>query len=286
MALIKCPNCKREISDTTKKCIHYKTKIKIDNNNLKINYRLFIPISIIILFFIVSFIAYKIDNNKIHYNDKKQDTGKVQTNDENNLNKNQESTNSTDNIDNNYNLNSEKEENNTTNNNSSSNNNSNSNNNNISSNNNASNNNNNNSNTSSKITIDATENKNCPSGYTYQNGSIYADAPCKKTDIIYGTLTYSCSGSMVLVGDKCEMTYTSTPYNGKCYGTGYVLNGDICEKKEQFDAMISGLQCPAGYSKYVSDKKDIRCYKTEYVKQNITYSCPSGYTLNGNKCEK
>ena len=38
--------------------------------------------------------------------------------------------------------------------------------------------------------------------------------------------------------------------------------------------------------KYVIDKKDTRCYKSEFVKQDITYSCPSGYTLNGNKCEK
>lgn len=288
MALIKCPKCNKEISDTTKKCIHCKTKIKSNNNTLKINYKLVIPISIIVLFLTISFIAYKIDDNKIHYNDKKQDIEEVQTNDENNLNNKQENTNSTDNIDNNSNSNSEKEENknNTTSNNSSTDNNTNSNNNSTSTNTNTSTNNtNNNSNTTNKIIIDATENKSCPNGYTYQDGSIYADAPCKKTDITYGTLTYSCSGSMVLIGDKCEMTYTSTPYNGECNGTGYVLNGDICEKKELFDAMISGLQCPSGYSKYVSDKNDIRCYKTEYVKQNITYSCPSGYTLNGTKCE-
>ena len=39
MALIKCPKCKHEISDTTKKCIHCKTKIKSNNNALKINYK-------------------------------------------------------------------------------------------------------------------------------------------------------------------------------------------------------------------------------------------------------
>jgi len=287
MALIKCPKCNKEISDTTKKCIHCKTKIKSTNNTLKINYKIVIPTSIIILFLIVSFIAYKIDDNKIHYNDKKQDIEEVQTNDENNSNNEQENTSSADNIDNNYNSNIEKEENKntTTNNINGTNNNTTSNNNNTSTNNNTTNNSNDNS-SNNKIVIDATENKSCPTGYTYQDGLIYTDAPCKKTDITYGTLTYSCSGSMVLIGDKCEMTYTSTPYNGECYGTGYVLNGDICEKKEQFDAMISGLQCPTGYSKYVSDKNDTRCYKTEYVKQNITYSCPSGYTLNGDKCEK
>lgn len=286
MALIKCPKCNKEISDTTKKCIHCKTKIKSHNNTLKINYKLVIPISIIVLFLIVGFIAYKIDDNKIHYNDKKQNIEEIQTNDKNDLNNNQEdSNNNSDIVENNSNSDNEKEENKSTtkNNNSSTNNNTTSNNNNTSTNSNTSS--DNNSNTNNKIVIDATENKSCPSGYTYQDGSIFADKPCKKTDITYGTLTYSCSGSMVLVGDKCEMTYTSTPYNGECYGTGYVLNGDICEKKEQFDAMISGLQCPTGYSKYVSDKNDVRCYKTEYVKQNITYSCPSGYTLNGTKCE-
>lgn len=288
MALIKCPKCNKEISDTTKKCIHCKTKIKSNNNTLKINYKLVIPISTIILFLIVSFIAYKIDDNKIHYNDKKQDIEEVQTNDENNLNNNQEDSNNNSGvIENNSSLDNEKEENKntTTNNNSSTNNNTTSNNNNTSTNNNTSNNSNDNS-SNNKIVIDATENKSCPSGYTYQDGAIYSDAPCKKIDITYGMLTYSCSGSMVLIGDKCEMTFTSTPYNGKCYGTGYVLNGDICEKKEQFDAMISGLQCPIGYSKYVIDKNDTRCYKSNFVKQNISYSCPSGYTLNGNKCEK
>lgn len=284
MALIKCPKCNKEISDTTKKCIHCKTKIKSHNNTLKINYKLVIPISIIVLFLIVGFIAYKIDDNKIHYNDKKQDIEEVQTNDKNDLNNNQEDSNNSDIIENNSNSDNEKEENkNNTTTNNSTNNNTTSNNNNTSTNNSTSNNSNNNL-SNNKIIIDATENKSCPSGYTYQDGSLYADAPCKKTDITYGTLTYSCSGSMVLIGDKCEMTYTSKPYNGECNGTGYVLNGDICEKKEQFDAMISGLQCPTGYSKYVSDKNDVRCYKTEYVKQDITYSCPSGYTLNGTKC--
>lgn len=288
MALIKCPKCKHEISDTTKKCIHCKTKIKSNNNALKINYKLVIPISIISLFLIISFIAYKIDDNKIHYNDKKQNIEEVQTNDENNLNNNQEdSNNNSDIVENNSNSDNEKEENKgtTTNNNSSTNNNANSNNNNISNNNNTSS--NNNSNTNNKIIIDATENKNCPSGYTYEDGSIYADAPCKKTDITNGTLIYSCPGDyMVLVGDKCEMTFTEKPYNGNCYGTGYVLNGDVCEKKELLNAMLSGLQCPSGYKKYVIDKKDTRCYKSEFVKQDITYSCPSGYTLNGNKCVK
>ena len=90
MALIKCPKCKHEISDTTKKCIHCKTKVKSNNNTLKINYKLVIPISIISLFLIISFIVYKIDDNKIHYNDKKQNIEEVKTNDENNLNNNQE----------------------------------------------------------------------------------------------------------------------------------------------------------------------------------------------------
>ena len=90
MALIKCPKCNKEISDTTKKCIHCKTKVKSNNNTLKINYKLVIPISIISLFLIISFIVYKIDDNKIHYNDKKQNIEEVKTNDENNLNNNQE----------------------------------------------------------------------------------------------------------------------------------------------------------------------------------------------------
>lgn len=51
MALIKCPKCNHEISDTTKKCIHCKTKIKSKNNTFRVNYKIVIPISIVILFF-------------------------------------------------------------------------------------------------------------------------------------------------------------------------------------------------------------------------------------------
>lgn len=284
MALIKCPKCNHEISDTTKKCIHCKTKIKSKNNTFRVNYKIVIPISIVILFFAVSFIAYKIVDNRIIYLDENKDI-EENNNIEDNTTNNETALPPTE---------SENKEN-DSNNESSNNSNNNTNNNTTNKPNNSNNANNNNNNTSNntpadntpkKTIIDATKNESCPSGYTYQDGAIYSDAPCEKTDITYGTLTYSCGGSMVLIGDKCEMTFTSAPYNGECYGKGYVLNGDICEKKEQFDAMISGLQCPIGYSKYVIDKNDTRCYKSNFVKQNISYSCPSGYTLNGNKCEK
>ena len=54
MALIKCPKCNHEISDTTKRCIHCKTKIKSKNNAFRVNYKIVIPISIVILFFAIS----------------------------------------------------------------------------------------------------------------------------------------------------------------------------------------------------------------------------------------
>lgn len=285
MSLIKCPKCNHEISDTTKKCIHCKTKIKSNNNTFKVNYKLVIPISIIIMFLIISFIASKIVDNRIIYFDEIKDIEENKNNDiEDNTSNNETNLAPTENA------NKEEESNNKLNN--SSNNNTNNNTINKSNNSTTTSNNNNTSNNTQvdnipkKTIIDAIENKNCPSGYTYRDGILNADMPCERTDIVEGTLIYSCLNNHTLIGDKCEYTFTMNPYEGKCLVTGYVLNGNVCEKKELFDAMIVGLQCPNGYSKYVVDKKDTRCYKTEKSKQIITYSCPSGYILNGNKCEK
>lgn len=282
MALIKCPKCNKEISDTTKKCIHCKTKVKSNNNTLKINYKLVIPISIISLFLIISFIVYKIDDNKIHYNDKKQNIEEVKTNDENNLNNNQEdSNNNSDIVENNSNSDNEKEENKSpaTNNNSSTNNNANSNNNNISNNSNTSS--DNNSNTNNKIIIDATENKNCPSGYKFIESLEYTDKPCQKMNIVNGTITYYCLlNNQTLEGDKCKSISTSQSVGGQCYN-GAILNNGICETTTYTNASTR-LTCPSGYSKY----SDTQCYGWLYESASITYSCPSGYILNGNKCEK
>lgn len=282
MALIKCPKCNKEISDTTKKCIHCKTKVKSNNNTLKINYKLVIPISIISLFLIISFIVYKIDDNKIHYNDKKQNIEEVKTNDENNLNNNQEdSNNNSDIVENNSNSDNEKEENKSpaTNNNSSTNNNANSNNNNISNNSNTSS--DNNSNTNNKIIIDATENKNCPSGYKFIESLEYTDKPCQKMNIVNGAITYYCLlNNQTLEGDKCKSISTSQPVGGQCYN-GAILNNGICETTTYTNASTR-LTCPSGYSKY----SDTQCYGWLYESASITYSCPSGYILNGNKCEK
>lgn len=282
MALIKCPKCKHEISDTTKKCIHCKTKIKSNNNALKINYKLVIPISIISLFLIISFIAYKIDDNKIHYNDKKQNIEEVQTNDENNLNNKQEdSNNNSDIVENNSNSDNEKEENKSpaTNNNSSTNNNANSNNNNISNNSNTSS--DNNSNTNNKIIIDATESKNCPSGYEFKESLSSTGRSCQKMNIVNGTITYYCLlNNQTLEGDKCKSISTSQPVGGQCYN-GATLNNGVCETTTYTNASTR-LTCPSGYSKY----SDTQCYGWLYESASITYSCPSDYTLNGNKCEK
>lgn len=258
MALIKCPKCKHEISDTTKKCIHCKTKVKSNNNTLKINYKLVIPISIISLFLIISFIVYKIDDNKIHYNDKKQNIEEVKTNDENNLNNNQEdSNNNSDIVENNANSNT----------------------NNISNNSNTSS--DNNSNTNNKIIIDATENKNCPSGYKFIESLEYTDKPCQKMNIVNGAITYYCLlNNQTLEGDKCKSISTSQPVGGQCYN-GAILNNGICETTTYTNASTR-LTCPSGYSKY----SDTQCYGWLYKSASITYSCPSGYILNGNKCEK
>lgn len=288
MALIKCPNCNHEISDTAKRCIHCKTKIKSNNNTLKINYKLVIPTSIVILFLIVGFalyfIVYKIDDNQVYYDDTKQNIEETQTNDESDLNNNQDNSNDNNVIENNTNSNNENEEsNNIVNNNSnndstSTNTNTNSDNNSGSANSNSSDNNtNDNTDTPTKIIIDATENKSCPSGYNLG----YSGSTCKKIDIIDGNITYYCLlDNLIQEGNKCKWVHTSKPTGGSCHN-GATLNNGVCESITYVDASTR-LTCPDGYSKY----DDTRCYRWLEERAVITYSCPSGYTLNGDKCEK
>lgn len=282
MALIKCPKCNHEISDTTKRCIHCKTKIKSKNNAFRVNYKIVIPISIVILFFVISFIAYKTDDNRINYLKKNNDIEENKTNDlEDNTTNNETTLPPTENE------NKENDSNNKPSDNSNNNTNNNNTTNKPNNGNNASNNNNNTSsntpvdNTPKKTIIDATKNESCPSGYEYKEYLSYTGSPCQKMNIVNGTITYYCLlESQTLEGNKCKSVYTSKPVGGQCYNDS-VLNNGMCERVSYTNASTR-LTCPSGYTKH----NDTQCYNWVYEKAIINYSCPSGYTLNGNKCDK
>ena len=118
----------------------------------------------------------------------------------------------------------------------------------------------------------------CPSGTTKQTGS-GSSLKCYKTETVYscpsGTTKQSGSGSS-LKCYKTETTY-SCPSNAdvkegsgsslKCYKT---VAGEVSYK------------CDSGYT-LDSSKKE--CYKYE-TKISSSKSCPTGYKLEGNKCNK
>ena len=280
MALIRCPKCKHEISDTTNKCIHCGARIREKKHSLK---RKIILIIILIVLSITIAITIFINCNQTSNNiDTKQHEDnsqiKVETDnadddekhikedaqnheiysEKNNSDQQQSNdTNSASNNDQNNSIVTNKDSTNNTN----------------SSSNNTANNN--------KIIIDATVNKSCPSGYELNNNFEFTNKACQKMDIVNGTITYYCLlNTQILEGDKCKSIYISNPVGGQCYN-GATLNNGVCEKTTYVNASTR-LNCPNGYSKY----SDTQCYVWLYQSANITYSCPSGYKLKGNKCEK
>lgn len=278
MALIKCPKCKHEISDTTKKCIHCGTRLKEKKRISKKKVTLLIILIVLsITIAIITIIKYNQSHNNtdtiqnkenINIKDKTNSTNneddvkeEIQNNDDDisstTNNDNQQQDNDTSNTSNNTKNNSTTT-NKDTNNNTSSNN-----------------------NTPQKIIIDATENKNCPSGYEFKESLSSTGRPCQKMNIVNGTITYYCLlNNQTLEGDKCKSISTSQPVGGQCYN-GATLNNGVCETITYTNASTR-LTCPSGYSKY----SDTQCYGWLYESANISYSCPSSYTLNGNKCEK
>lgn len=275
MALIKCPKCNHEISDTSKKCIHCGTSLrekKIIPKKEKII--LLVLVSLVIISIIaIAIFKFTQSNNKndtinnyensnttiekddttTNSNDTKEDISNNEDNTSSDTSKNNQSKEDKTNNTLNNNKNNDEPKNNT----------------------------NNNNNTTQKIIIDATKNESCPSGYEYKESLSSTGRPCQKMNIINGDVSYYCLlDNQTLEGDKCKSIYTSKPVGGQCYN-GSILNNGVCESTN-YTSASTRLSCPSGYTKY----NDTQCYSWIYESANISYSCPSGYTLNGNKCEK
>ena len=277
MALIKRPKCNHEKNDTIKKGIHCGTGLK---GKKRISKKKLILLIILIVLSITIAIITIIKYNQSHNNtDTIQNNENINIKDETSSNNNEddvkEEMQNNDDISSTTNNDNQQQDNDTSN--TSNNNKNNSTTTNKDTNNNASSNNN----APQKIIIDATENKNCPSGYEFKESLSSTGRPCQKMNIINGTITYYCLlNNQTLEGDKCKSISTSQPVGGQCYN-GAILNNGVCETTTYTNASTR-LTCPSGYSKY----SDTQCYGWLYESANITYSCPSGYVLNGNKCEK
>lgn len=271
MALIKCPKCNHEISDTSKKCIHCGTSLrekKIIPKKKKIILLVLVSLVIISIIAIAIFKFTQSNNKNDTINNYENSNTTIEKDDTiTNSNDTKENiSNNEDNTSSDINKNNQSKEdkpNNTLNNKS------------------KNNTNNNNNNTTQKVIIDATKNESCPSGYEYKESLSSTGRPCQKMNIINGDISYYCLlDNQTLEGDKCKSIYISKPVGGQCYN-GSILNNGVCESTN-YTSATTKLSCPSGYTKY----NDTQCYSWIYESANISYSCPSGYTLNGNKCEK
>ena len=270
MALIKCPKCNHEISDTSKKCIHCGTSLrekKIIPKREKIILLVLVSLVIISIIAIAIFKFTQSNNKNDTINNYENSNTTIEKDDTTNNRKKEDISNNENNTSSDANKNNQSKEdkpNNTLNNNEPKNNT-----------------NNNNDNTTQKVIIDATKNESCPSGYEYIESFSNTGRPCQKMNIINGEISYYCLlDNQTLEGDKCKSIYTSKPVGGQCYN-GSILNNGVCESTN-YTSASTRLSCPSGYTKY----NDTQCYSWVYESANISYSCPSGYTLNGNECEK
>ena len=142
--------------------------------------------------------------------------------------------------------------------------------------------------------INATANKkttySCPSGYTL-NGT-----KCNKvtTSSINATAnkktTYSCPSGYTLNGTKCSKTTTDTKN-----ATANTTYGDwVYQGKYTFNSIqyTSDTRKVVRVSSSINTDCTTNCTTNTWTylvynrSKKTTYSCPSGYTLNGTKCSK
>ena len=142
--------------------------------------------------------------------------------------------------------------------------------------------------------INATANKkttySCPSGYTL-NGT-----KCNKvtTSSINATAnkktTYSCPSGYTLNGTKCNKVTTDTKN-----ATANTTYGDwVSQGKQTFNTVqySTDTRRVVLVASYIKTDCTSNCTTNKWVylimnrSKKTTYSCPSGYTLNGTKCSK
>ena len=161
----------------------------------------------------------------------------------------------------------------------------------------------------------------CPSGYTLNGTKCSKKSTDTKKATASTKTTYSCPSGYTLNGTKCSKTTTDTKNataNKKTtYScpSGYTLNGTKCSKTTtdtknatanttygdwvyQGKYTFNSIQYTSDTRKVVRVSSSINTDCTTNCTTNTwtylvynrskktTYSCPSGYTLNGTKCSK
>ena len=148
----------------------------------------------------------------------------------------------------------------------------------------------------------------CPSGYTLSADNKKCTKPSSTTDVIASTVTpsYSCPSGYTLSSDNKKCTKSTTTYKDKVPSyscpSGYTLSSDNkkCTKTLSTAAtphVDVSFSCVNGTCQTVTTIDYYYCSDTSYklsgktctktLKENptISYSCPSGYTMNSAKTQ-
>ena len=161
----------------------------------------------------------------------------------------------------------------------------------------------------------------CPSGYTLNGTKCSKKSTDTKKATASTKTTYSCSSGYTLNGTKCNKVTTSsinaTANKKTTYScpSGYTLNGTKCSKtttdtknatanttygdwvsqgKQTFNTVqySTDTRRVVLVASYIKTDCTSNCTTNKWVylimnrSKKTTYSCPSGYTLNGTKCSK
>ena len=161
----------------------------------------------------------------------------------------------------------------------------------------------------------------CPSGYTLNGTKCSKKSTDTKKATASTKTTYSCPSGYTLNGTKCNKVTTSsinaTANKKTTYScpSGYTLNGTKCSKtttdtknatanttygdwvsqgKQTFNTVqySTDTRRVVLVASYIKTDCTSNCTTNKWVylimnrSKKTTYSCPSGYTLNGTKCSK
>jgi len=122
----------------------------------------------------------------------------------------------------------------------------------------------------------------CPSGYSLNGTKCTKTTSSTDTKNATANTTYSCSKGTLVNEKYCRINSTNSYYQSYVTYKGKTYNG--CSYSGSYTEACSTYSgCTRTYYKYYCTKSS---YKDVDATPKTTYSCPSGYSLNGTKCTK
>ena len=130
----------------------------------------------------------------------------------------------------------------------------------------------------------------CPSGYTLNGTKCSKKTASSINATANKKTTYSCPSGYTLNGTKCSKTTTDTKN-----ATANTTYGDwVSQGKQTFNTVqySTDTRRVVLVASYIKTDCTSNCTTNKWVylimnrSKKTTYSCPSGYTLNGTKCSK